>query len=238
MTFLRSLPADETNPVARARDALHDGLAGVEWPMTLTLSMNLPAKLKKFDREITAIAPGTEPVNALAVRCFITDADRAIADLETVFEWTGRRSVQVLNLSLPPVHPACSSCFSGYQDALNFAWQMGRTLRFAAERSGTDLALEAAAGGCLLSPVELRELLDACGSHALGVCLDVERLKGIGLVTDWLSTLGSRVRCIRLDAENATQIESLIESRYRGVIALRGDRVPANLTKTESQAHD
>lgn len=238
MTFVRTLTADDTNPVARARDALHEGLAGVEWPMTLTTAINLPAALKKQDREITAIAPGTEPVKALAVRCLITDADRAIADLETVFEWTGRRSVQMLNLSLPPVHPACSSCFAGYQDALNFAWQMGRTLRFAAERSGTDLALEAAAGGCLLSPVELRELLDACGSHALGVCLDVERLHGIGLVADWLTTLGSRVRCIRLDAENTAQVESLNESRSRGVIALRGDHVPACLSDSESPANE
>ena len=88
--------------------------------------------------------------------------------------------------------------FSGYQDALNFAYHLLRETRYEAESTGVPVALEAATGGCLLSPVELRETIDAANSWALGVCLDCDRVASVGSPADWLATLNRRVRCIRV----------------------------------------
>jgi len=90
-----------------------------------------------------------------------------------------------------------SSGFARYQDALNFAYQLLRAARFEAEAAGVVVAVEAAHDGCLLSPVELRELIDAVNSWVVGACLDVDRVRTVGEPIDWLTTLTHRVKAVR-----------------------------------------
>ena len=70
-------------------------------------------------------------------------------------------------------------------------------MRFEAEATGVTVALEAATGGCFLSPIEVRELIDAVNSSAIGVCLDLERIGAIGSPLDWIDTLHRRVQAVR-----------------------------------------
>ncbi len=90
-------------------------------------------------------------------------------------------------------------CFQRYQDALNFAYELLHALRLEAEAKGVALALEAPSAGSLISPVELRELIDAANSAAVGACLDVARIRQLGAPpAEWIETLGARVQAIRL----------------------------------------
>ena len=120
---------------------------------------------------------------------------------------------RVLCLSMPPLQAAiCTSGVSGhqdhddvdgavfarYQDALNVTHALLHELRFDAEAFGVPLVVEVAHGGCFLSPVELRDLIDRTNSWAIGACVDVDRVFRVGSPIDWIETLGRRVHCARV----------------------------------------
>ena len=48
-----------------------------------------------------------------------------------------------------------------------------------------------------LTLFDLRELIDAVNSPAVGVCLDVEQVGLIGSPLDWIHTLHRRVKAVR-----------------------------------------
>ncbi len=89
--------------------------------------------------------------------------------------------------------------FTSYQEGINFAYQLLRRVRLDAECCGVSVALEAGATGCLLSPVELRELIDTANSWAVGVCIDAAR---IALPADWIRILKARVHAVRVRMQN------------------------------------
>ena len=141
----------------------------------------------------------------MATRVESTDLEAVVHDLKDALEVSGGLGVTCLSVTLPPItsrrDPTLSSGATGgfarYQDQLNFAFQILHRLRFAAERNGVALAVEGAAGGGLLSPVELREIIDEANSASVGVCIDVDQIAPIGSPADWITTLGHRVRVVR-----------------------------------------
>lgn len=68
---------------------------------------------------------------------------------------------------------------------------------------GVALALDAPSCGCLLSPVELREVIDTANSSAIGACLDLGKIAALGSPADWVTTLGHRVHAVRVSHEQA-----------------------------------
>jgi sugar phosphate isomerase/epimerase len=125
-----------------------------------------------------------------------------------------------------------------YADALNRTHQALQRLRFAAERSGVTIALTAARHGFLLSPVELRELLDEQHLPSVGACLDLDACRSVGSVRDWIETLGQRVHCMVLGgrrsalerptetlaaAELATVRDALATQGFAGPICCTGE---------------
>jgi sugar phosphate isomerase/epimerase len=72
-----------------------------------------------------------------------------------------------------------------------------RGLHLQAESTGVAIAVEAAHGRWLLSPVELRELIDAANSWAIGACIDLARVSAVGSPIDWITTLTHRVKAVR-----------------------------------------
>lgn len=92
--------------------------------------------------------------------------------------------------------------FTSYQEGLNFAYQLLRRVRLDAESCGVSVALEAGANGCLLSPVELREIIDSANSWAVGVCIDAARIARFSSPADWIRILKARVHAVRVRMQN------------------------------------
>ncbi len=84
-----------------------------------------------------------------------------------------------------------------YSDAINATYQLLTTLAEPAAAAGVTVAIRAPSGGCLLSPIEVRELVDSVYSPNVGVCIDVAALQQIGRLDDWTRILQHRIVCLR-----------------------------------------
>ena len=153
--------------------------------------------------------PGTGVV-AAAAACRSIDVACGLAEVSTLLRMAATRGATRLNLTLPPVD-GCEggSGFLRYQDGLNFAYRVFYDLRHEAESAGVAIAVEAATGGGLLSPVELREIINQANSSAVGVCLDVARVSRVGVVGDWIATLGYRVKSVRVASTTKEALDTL-----------------------------
>ena len=177
-------------------------------------------------------------VGALAARCIATDVDETLDLVTGLLAVAAAIGARCLNLTIPPVRRNREDHgFVRYQDALNFTHTLLRRIRLEAESSGVAVALEAATGGCLLSPVELREIIDSANSWAVGACVDVGRIGALGSPADWLDTLKHRLHSVRLPGpdgrgargagrgratlEEAGIAEVLDEISYERLIVLR-----------------
>jgi len=175
-----------------AARASSDGFDGVEW-------MHPTGPL--------LLQPGSSPVphdetlrvGAVAIRCESIDVPTAMEGVLSQLHAAAALGARVLNLRIPPVGPSDGGeSFGRYQDGLNFAYEVLHRARHEAEATGVALALETADGGCLLSPVELREIIDAANSWAVGACVDAARIALVGSPADWVGTLRHRVQAVRL----------------------------------------
>ncbi len=172
--------------------AASDGFDGIEW-------MHPTGPL--------LLQPGSSPiphdetlhVRALAIRCEIVDIPSVVETVSSQLRAAASLGAKVLNVGIPPVQQGCQGrSFARYQEGLNFAYELLHRARHEAEATGVAVALEAADGGCLLSPVELREIIDAANSWAVGACIDAERIALFGSPADWVRTLQHRVQAVRL----------------------------------------
>ncbi len=178
-----------------AEDVLSAGFDGVELTLGPLPEADGDACAGASDKKLTALARLDGGVVAVAIRCATTDVEAAMARVNAVLGAAGSAKARSLNVMIPPVG---SGGFAGYQDALNFACGLMREGRYAAEVGGVPLAVEVACGGCLLSPVELREIVDKANSWAVGACVEVGRVCEVGDLGDWLDTLRARVHCVRM----------------------------------------
>jgi len=96
-----------------------------------------------------------------------------------------------------------------YERAFNSLFDALERLSEIAERESVMLAMENPGGGLLLSPLELRELIDEINSPYLGICFNPDNVGQSGDPTDWLRILDKRVIALRLPlkgvAENGTK---------------------------------
>ena len=181
------------------RAALDAGFEGVELAVDELTGRGLDVPAEFVPRSCPDAATEPRAVEAIAARCATTDIEVATAQVTAGLQHAASLGAHCLNLTIPPVRHLPDGChFTRYQDALNFAYDLLRRLRYEAEATGVALALEPGIGDALLSPTELRDLIDAASSWAVGVCVDVAHVARIGLPSDWLLTLGRRVHAVRL----------------------------------------
>lgn len=67
-----------------------------------------------------------------------------------------------------------------------------------AEQAGVQLAIENVWNKFLLSPLEMRDLVDAVGGTHVGVYFDVGNILASGYPEQWITILGPRIRAIHL----------------------------------------
>jgi sugar phosphate isomerase/epimerase len=169
--------------------AASEGFDGIEWAPTAELPQLPPA----------TPVDAAPRIGALAVRCETCDLDGAVNAVCAQLHAAAAIGAKVLNLHLPPVRGSGrGEGFGRYQEGVNFAYELLHRARLEAEATGVAVALEAADGGCLLSPVELREIIDAANSWAVGACVDAGRIALLGSPADWVGTLEHRVQAVRL----------------------------------------
>jgi hypothetical protein len=189
--------AEATDACAGLAERFGARFAGVEY----VLSANAPPG----SLEAVPLAPADRrggdapcPIRAIAADCREVQLDPAVETVAKLLQIASRAGATVLNLTLPSLALASESTgFARYQDALNFAYQLLRGLRLQAESTGVAIAVEAAHGRWLLSPVELRELIDGANSWAIGASIDLARVSVVGAPIDWITTLTHRVKSVR-----------------------------------------
>ncbi|MEK6799939.1 MAG: hypothetical protein AABZ12_13310 [Planctomycetota bacterium] len=166
---------------------------GVEWACPTMLG----GAASVSDLRLDELRCGA-PVQAFSVAP-ATQTVEAVAAIKALLVEAGRVGAKVVNALLPPVvSTGGGGAFRSYQDQLTAAYQWLHQARLAAESAGVMLALDASANGALLSPVELRELIDQANSWAIGACVDADRIGAMGSVLDWLSVLNRRVCAVRV----------------------------------------
>ena len=209
------------SPTAALANALSKGFDGVE--------IALP------DVEESPDTPKANAgVIAVVATCRSTDVAGGLAEVSTLLRLAAMCRATCLNLTLPPVD-GCEggSGFSRYQVGLNFAYRVLYDLRHEAEGAGVGVAIEAATGGGLLSPVELREIINQANSSAVGTCLDVARVSRVGVVEDWIATLGNRIKSVRVDLSDHSELDSMVAALdaigYEGPVIVRGAPDPNRL---------
>lgn len=172
----------------QAGRAMSNGFDSVEWSLLVD-----SARLQSSISQLESI-----PIRVVAMRCEMLDIPSAVQFVFSRLQAASSLRAKVLNLSLPFLRRGnVDGGFARYPDTLNFAHELLHRVRFEAEASGVTVALEAATGGCFLSPIEMRELIDNVNSSAIGVCVDVERIIEIGSPLDWIHTLHRRIQAVR-----------------------------------------
>jgi sugar phosphate isomerase/epimerase len=172
--------------------ASSDGFDGIEWmhPTGPLLLQHGSSPVPHDD---------TLRIRALGIRCETVDIPSVVETVSSQLRAAASLGARVLNVGIPPVQQGCPGRgFARYQEGLNFAYELLHRARREAEATGVAVALEAADGGCLLSPVELREIIDVANSWAVGACIDAARIALFGSPADWVRTLQHRVQAVRL----------------------------------------
>jgi L-ribulose-5-phosphate 3-epimerase len=89
---------------------------------------------------------------------------------------------------------------TSYADALERTFDMLAKLREHAEDRGVHIAIENAPNRFLLSPVEMRNLIDRVNSPWVGAYFDVGNAMAVGYPQDWIDVLGRRI--VRVHAKD------------------------------------
>jgi len=120
--------------------------------------------------------------------------NQAMGHVLAALERTAWLGARVLVLDAPAI--VAADCT--YAAALNGIHAALQRLRLAAQRFGVELAIAAPQPRFLLSPVELRNLLDQQQDSHTTAALNVPACQQIGFPEDWIHCLGWRIGCILL----------------------------------------
>ncbi len=119
----------------------------------------------------------------------------AVACLERA-RWMGAPVVLVVPGMV--THPKTNEFLCSYQDALLHCLQALQELVPEAERRDVRVGIENVWNGFLVSPVELREMLDRVNSSWVGAYFDTGNVVRYGVPQDWIRTLGARILRVHL----------------------------------------
>ncbi|MCH7632022.1 MAG: hypothetical protein IIB59_02315 [Planctomycetes bacterium] len=198
-------PAEVRSDCAEA--VAHAGADGIEWVLPSPIACSgandrfQPMDTSHLDDPSAAVR-----ILAVAVRCETPIVEEGVESLAALLPWAAKLGARCVNVTIPPLQSLCGQVgFARYQDALNFAYGLLHSIRFAAEDTGVAVALEPVIGGCLLSPVELREIIDNANSWAVGLVVDADRIAAVGSVEDWLKTLTHRIHAVRLPRDGTVE---------------------------------
>ena len=143
-----------------------------------------------------SFGPSHPLATALSVDCEPASPSAIVDSIRHQIGRARRIGATWMNVRLPGdgVVPGGSSNRMG---GLELSYAIWKGLRFEAEEQGIRLGIVAGKGGSLVSATEAREVIDACASHAVGVCLDSTMASSVEELLEWITTLRFRVTCLR-----------------------------------------
>ena len=189
------------------RAAVDAGFAGIDYAVT-ALPQALGDKTESSEAA-EALEVGTRNHGLRAVTLGTTLA-RLVETQQTVKAWLGRNSghpTRWVTLALNGENATSSSESPGAgtdSEIGNRLYELLLGLRFDIEASGVTIAVDAGAIQPQLGAIALRELVDAVGSTAIGICVRIE-IGGIQVdPATLLSQLNYRVNMVRICIGHAT----------------------------------
>jgi hexulose-6-phosphate isomerase len=175
-----------------------------------------------------------EGLNVCAVQCsqyglfHLCDSDEkvraaALENYEALLAWAGSASRISQDIQEKPlvVIPAQGLPGRGvpevvsYEQSFHHLYTSLERLMETAEKERIILALENPGRVVLLSPLELRELIDQINSPYLGICFNPVNTRRLGSALDWLEILGFRIKAAHLAA---TDSDDLKNELHRGIL--------------------
>jgi L-ribulose-5-phosphate 3-epimerase len=194
---------------------------------------------------------------ALFWRVNYGDPDPAVRQQAKDLTRTGLEKAAALGTDALLVVPAVVGTWNepapqvGYADALVRSFEMLGQLREDAEDRGVHIAIENVPSRFLLSPVEMRDLIDRVNSPWVGAYFDVGNAVAFGYPQDWISVLGRRI--VRVHAKDCdlnrgaleglacpleegsvnwpAVIAALRAARYEGPLTYEGPGDPAEIAR-------
>jgi len=136
----------------------------------------------------------------------------AIEYLENLIEtatWFGPQVI--FTISAHALQPLAASLQWPYEQSFNNVFTALAQLTERAEELGVYLAFENPAAALLLSPLELRDLIDELNSPFLGSCYNPAHTAHLGDPTDWLRILANRVFVVRLAYDKTVETPGIFD---------------------------
>lgn len=162
--------------------------------------------------------PSAVPFRALRVILGGCDHETAAHELRPLLRRIGNSQIRLVTLTVPsssgPTEPA------SYQARYDFMSCVLRGVRFDAEASGARIAFEVGQPGGLVSPLEVRDLIDTVNSSAVGVTVDLSGVRDLRPACDWVDSLTRRLFAIRLSVARRPPVgdEKIVKgSEIRGL---------------------
>jgi len=192
-----------TDAETMARSAAEAGFEGIELTLDAEgyLTAEAPRAACEQIREIFAEA--ALPIVSLATGLFwkvnYGDADPAVRQRAIDLTLAGLDRAVWLGTDALLVVPAVVGRWNSAAPQVAYADALARTLDALhqlageAEDRGVHIAIENVWNRFLLSPVEMRDLIDRVNSPWVGVYLDVGNVMAFGYPADWIDTLGKRI---------------------------------------------
>ncbi|GHU74106.1 hypothetical protein AGMMS49992_14640 [Clostridia bacterium] len=94
--------------------------------------------------------------------------------------------------------PDSKGALEPYDVVYNRALEAVRSLTPLAEELNVTIGIENVWNNFLLTPLEMKQFVDAAGSKRVGAYLDVGNMILFGYPQQWVDTLGSRIACVHI----------------------------------------
>ncbi len=105
----------------------------------------------------------------------------------------------------------CNEIIDDYETAYNNILLAMEKLSQLADNSGIFLAFENPANGVLLSPLEIRQLIDSCNSPFFGLCFNPGNADCLGESLDWFRIIDRRILALHIQ-KNFEKIQNDFEN--------------------------
>ena len=197
--FPKALPLDEAFQQAAAA-----GYEGFELTMDEEGPLTLDVTADRCASVAAAAAKAGVPLCSLASGLFwkywFTSDDRSERERAHGVARAMLRAASDLGVDAILLIPGVCMPLSGdrppipYDVAYDRALEALRALAPVAEERGVHVGVENVWNGMLLSPLEMRDFIDAVGSPWVGAYFDVGNVVRSGLPEDWIRILGPRIK--------------------------------------------
>ena len=190
---------------ARLATAAAAGYQGVEFSFSPRGEGPLPLGASRGELRAVRATLRAHRLEAPSVMCGAALAGASLLDLDPAARARGvenlRGALQVaawLGADTILVHPGQLAAQASYDGAFEGLVGALRDLRAACEATGVGLAVENVWNRFLLSPREMRELVDAVDHPLIGAYFDVGNCLLWGHAEQWVATLGPRIRRVHV----------------------------------------